>query len=365
MFVKIGVTVLNSFRIKMASITAVLIAGIIAVSGSVPAHAVGSDDLAWIGTNATVSGGDGLLTKYSGAVNPTVSVPAPLGYVLATDNTYLYFISNGSLVKTNLDGTGQATVLANLAGQTPALTSVLGLTISAGNIFLVDGTAGVFKYPLSGGSLTKVNNGGISVNGATQGLAAQLIVATSTTLYWGESDGLHNWTIGGTPGSEGTVKPNSDFDTLSGLNSNGYVYSLAQESNNLVITTISGTGNALLFQLPSGGSWAFIITLPSAMYAAGLAMSPTTIYYTDFGGSVFSVSRTGTNPATVFSYSNDSEAVVWVNPSVTPPAPSPTPVTPELPNTGADYSVAIAFMLLAITTGISLLITRRNIFRKI
>ena len=355
---------LSSIRFKLAAISMALLVGMFVFSGTATANAVGSDDLAWIGTNANTSGGDGLLTKYSGAANPTVAVAAPLGYVLATDNTYLYFIVSGNLVRTNLDGTGLTPVLVNLSGQTPSLANVLGISISGQYFYIVDGTSGVFRFPLAGGSLTKVNNGGIALNSSTQGLAAQLIVATSTTVYWGESDGLHSWTIGGTPETEGTVKPNSDFDTLSGLNTQGFVYSLAQESDNLALTTINGSGSALLFQKPSSGSWTYTATSLSAFYAAGLAMSPTTIYYTDFGGSVFSVSKSGINPATVFSYSNDSEAIVWVNPSVTPPAPAPNPTAPELPNTGSDSSTAITVMTFMFAAGIALLITRRKMISK-
>lgn len=321
-------------RKKLALIISIATSLLFAFAPLSAANATGADDLAWIGTSSSISGGDGLLTKYSGAAAPTAAVPAPLGNSLATDNTSLYFIRSGNLVKSNLDGSGITTVLANLGGQSPALSNVLGMTLSGTNLYLIDGTSGVFRIALSNSSITKINNGGISLNGPTQALAAQLIVATSTTVYWGESDGLHNWTIGGTPGTEGTVKPNSDFDTLSTVSINGFVYSLAQEADALAISVINGSGPAYLFQKSASGTWSYTSQLASANYAAGLAMSPTTIYYTDFGGSVFSVDKNGANPATVFSYSNDSEAIVYVNPAVTPPAPSPSPSTPTLPNTG-------------------------------
>lgn len=344
-------------RKKQALVTALIASLIFALGPVSAASATGSDDLAWIGTSGSVSGGDALLTKYSGAASPTVAVAAPLGYSLATDNTSLYFIRSGNLVKSNLDGSGVTTVLANLGGLSPALSNVLGMTVSGANLYLIDGTSGVFRISLANSTVTKINNGGISLNGATQSLAAQLIVATSTTVYWGESDGLHNWTIGGTAGTEGTVKPNSDFDTLSGVTISGFVYSLAQEADSLAISVINGSGPAYLFQKTASGTWSYTSQLASANYAAGLAMSPTTIYYTNFGGSVFSVDKNGANPATVFSYSNDSEAIVYIAPPVTPPAPSPSPSTPELSNTGAQANSFIGLSTSLITGGMILLAT--------
>lgn len=329
-------------RKKIALITTIAASLLLTVAPLSAANATGTDDLAWIGTSSAISGGDGLLTKYSGAATPTAAVPAPLGYSLATDNTSLYFIRSGNLVKSNLDGSGITNVLANLGAQSPALSNILGMTISGTNLYLIDGTSGVFRIALSNSAITKINNGGVSLNGVTQSLSAQLIVATSTTVYWGESDGLHSWTIGGTPGTEGTVKPSSDFDTISGITITGYVYSLAQQADALAITVINGSGLAYLFQKSVAGTWSYTSQLASVMYAAGLAMSPTNIYYTDFGGSVFSLDRSGANAATVFSYSNDSEAIVYITPSVTPPAPAPAPVDPELANTGSDIASQIA-----------------------
>jgi len=338
-------------RKKLALSAAVVVSLVLVLAPLSTAHATGSDDLAWIGTSASISGGDGLLTKYAGAATPTVAVGAPLGYSLATDNTSLFFIRSGNLVKSNLDGTGITTVLSNLAGQTPSMSNVLGMSISGTNLYLIDGTSGVFRIALSNSAVTKINNGGISLNSSTQALAAQLIVATSTTVYWGETDGLHSWTIGSTAGTEETVKPNSDFDALSGITINGFVYSLAQYSDALAITVINGSGPAYLFQKTAGGSWSYTSQLFSANYAAGLAMSPTNIYFTDFGGSVFSIDRSGANAATVFSYSNDSEAIVYINPTIIPPAPAPTPVSPELAATGTGAGSLLTSSLLLLLAG--------------
>lgn len=289
--------------------------GLIALSGA-PANASATDDLAWIGTSAAQPTSDALQIMAAGSSTPSsvVTQPPTLGNVLAAAGSSLYFVQNGSLVRSGRDGSGITTISALASLPTP-LTTVYGLTVAGTNIYVMDSTTGVWMIPLAGGSATKVNNGGLAL-ASWQTYSAQPLAVTGTILYWAESDGLHSWTLGGTAGTENPVILNSVFESLSGAPSGIAPLSIATNGDDIALFAQTGSGIASLFQRTSG-TWSYVgYPSYSVMYAVGIAMSSTSIYFSDWGGSVYSFPSSGTRTdntaTTVFAHNYDSEAVVYL-----------------------------------------------------
>lgn len=311
-------------RKVIAALAMLLTSSIAVIAIQAPAIATVSDDLAWFGTSTSQPTSNALQILTSGTSAPMAAVTQPpaLGTVLATDSTFLYFIQNGNLVKSERDGSAVTTVLSNLGSLSTPLSNIYGLTAAGSNVYAMDSVAGVWRLPISGTAPTKVNNGGLSLAG-WQTTNAQPLAATSTILYWGESDGLHSWTLNGTPGTENALIPNSVFSGQSGAPAGIAPLSIAANGEDLAMFCQTGSGISSLFQFTSG-TWSYIgYPSYSVMYAVGIAYSPTTIYFSDFGGSVLSYPASGTRTdntaVSVFSHNYDSEAVVYL-----PPVPSKT-----------------------------------------
>ena len=173
-------------------IASVALAATCLVAASVPAHAVGVPALAWAGTNGAATT-YALQTMPLSGTTPTQAVAPTIGTALAADSSSFYFTQGSDLVKSDLTGANIQVVAAGVAS------SVVSVAVQGSSLYLYEPNNGIFKVSTSGGVPTRFDIGASVFHPVAASWSyGNQIGASSTDLFWVESDGVHTQALNGT-----------------------------------------------------------------------------------------------------------------------------------------------------------------------
>lgn len=280
------------------------------VAASVPAHAVGVPALAWAGTNGAATT-YALQTMTLSGTTPTQAVAPTIGTALAADSSSFYFTQGSDLVKSDLTGANIQVVAAGVAS------SVVSVAVQGSSLYLYEPNNGIFKVSTSGGVPTRFDIGASVFHPVAASWSyGNQIGASSTDLFWVESDGVHTQALNGT--SDTLFATNAALTFNSNDLGVWVTVSLAVTNGMISVSGSNGSGMAdfWLYDTTAGSpSWSHTAeafnnwpTVSYAMYVAGLGFYNGYIYFDDGNGWVYKVDAAGTDQTTVFKDPNQNYA---------------------------------------------------------
>ena len=280
------------------------------VAASVPAHAVGVPALAWAGTNGAATT-YALQTIPLSGTTPTQAVAPTIGTALAADSSSFYFTQGSDLVKSDLTGANIQVVAAGVAS------SVVSVAVQGSSLYLYEPNNGIFKVSTSGGVPTRFDIGASVFHPVAASWSyGNQIGASSTDLFWVESDGVHTQALNGT--SDTLFATNAALTFNSNDLGVWVTVSLAVTNGMISVSGSNGSGMAdfWLYDTTAGSpSWSHTAeafnnwpTVSYAMYVAGLGFYNGYIYFDDGNGWVYKVDAAGTDQTTVFKDPNQNYA---------------------------------------------------------
>ena len=280
------------------------------VAASVPAHAVGVPALAWAGTNGAATT-YALQTMPLSGTTPTQAVAPTIGTALAADSSSFYFTQGSDLVKSDLTGANIQVVAAGVAS------SVVSVAVQGSSLYLYEPNNGIFKVSTSGGVPTRFDIGASVFHPVAASWSyGNQIGASSTDLFWVESDGVHTQALNGT--SDTLFATNAALTFNSNDLGVWVTVSLAVTNGMISVSGSNGSGMAdfWLYDTTAGSpSWSHTAeafnnwpTVSYAMYVAGLGFYNGYIYFDDGNGWVYKVDAAGTDQTTVFKDPNQNYA---------------------------------------------------------
>ena len=280
------------------------------VAASVPAHAVGVPALAWAGTNGAATT-YALQTIPLSGTTPTQAVAPTIGTALAADSSSFYFTQGSDLVKSDLTGANIQVVAAGVAS------SVVSVAVQGSSLYLYEPNNGIFKVSTSGGVPTRFDIGASVFHPVAASWSyGNQIGASSTDLFWVESDGVHTQALNGT--SDTLFATNAALTFNSNDLGVWVTVSLAVTNGMISVSGSNGSGMAdfWLYDTTAGSpSWSHTAeafnnwpAVSYAMYVAGLGFYNGYIYFDDGNGWVYKVDAAGTDQTTVFKDPNQNYA---------------------------------------------------------
>jgi hypothetical protein len=198
-----------------------------------------------------------------------------------------------------------AAVDAGITALAVDLTSVYWTSLNS------DGSPGVFKVPLGGGSVVQLSNQDVSAQAQGIGIAVD-----GTNVYWTDDVGTNSSTLRAVPVGGGTTA------TVASNAPEG----VAVDANNVYWAAGPATPNSgAIMKMPKSGGTP--VALASGLASPlGIAVNSTSVFWTDFtNGLIMSVPIAGGAPVTVasnqsrpFAIAADNTSVYWNNDDTSP-----------------------------------------------